>query len=187
MAKILLVDDEPKMVQMVAEVLRNEGHEVFPFTTPNGVFDALTKHQPDLVITDLYLDKTKPHGMEIIQKARALNPPVTVIMITGFASVENSVEAMRLGAFDYLQKPFKLDDLKFRVQRALEHAYREGNNPVEAVAQQLVAFRKRLNELDKATHAALTEVQSRHSAQTDAMLLELAVLGASVERLMMKR
>ncbi len=121
MAKILLVDDELTMVQMVAEVLRNEGHEVFPFTTPNGVADALTAHQPELVITDLYLDKTKPHGMEIIQKARALNPPATVIMITGFASVENSVEAMRLGAFDYLQKPFKLDDLKFRVQRALNH------------------------------------------------------------------
>lgn len=121
MAKILLVDDELTMVQMVAEVLRNEGHEVFPFTTPNGVFDALAAHQPELVITDLYLDKTKPHGMEIIQKARALNPPATVIMITGFASVENSVEAMRLGAFDYLQKPFKLDDLKFRVQRALNH------------------------------------------------------------------
>ncbi len=121
MAKILLVDDELTMVQMVAEVLRNDGHEVFPFTTPNGVAEALTRHLPDLVITDLYLDKTKPHGMEIIQKARALNPPATVIMITGFGSVENSVEAMRLGAFDYLQKPFKLDDLKFRVQRALSH------------------------------------------------------------------
>jgi DNA-binding NtrC family response regulator len=187
MAKILLVDDELTMVQMVAEVLRNDGHEVFPFTTPNGVFDALTKHQPDLVITDLYLDKTKPHGMEIIQKARALNPPATVIMITGFVSVESSVEAMRLGAFDYLPKPFKLGDLKFRVQRALEHASGERNNPIEAVVQQLVAVRKRLHELDKATYAALTEVQSRHSAQTDAILLELAVLGAAVETLMMKR
>ncbi len=122
MAKILLVDDELTMVQMVAEVLRQEGHEVFPFTNMNGVVEALASKQPDLVITDLYLDRTKPHGFEIIQKARAMSPPPTVIMITGFGTVDSAVEAMRLGAFDYLQKPFKLEDLKFRVNRALNTA-----------------------------------------------------------------
>jgi two-component system, NtrC family, response regulator AtoC len=122
MAKILLVDDELTMVQMVVEVLRAEGHEVFPFTHFNGVMEALDSRQPDLVITDLYLDKTKPHGFEIIQRARALRPPPTVIMITGFGTVDSAVEAMRLGAFDYLQKPFKLEDLKFRVNRALTTA-----------------------------------------------------------------
>jgi DNA-binding NtrC family response regulator len=121
MAKILLVDDELTMVQMVAEVLRAEGHEVYPFTNANGVPEALMERQPDLVITDLYLDKTRPHGMEIIRKARALNPPALVIMITGFSSVESAVEAMQLGAYDYLEKPFKLEDLKLSVQRALSY------------------------------------------------------------------
>ena len=121
MAKILLVDDELTMVQIVTEVLRNEGHEVFPFTNFNGVVDALVAKQPDLVITDLYLDKTKPHGLEIVQKARALTPPPVVIMITGFGTVESAVEAMRLGCFDYLEKPFKLDELKLCVHRALNH------------------------------------------------------------------
>ncbi len=121
MAKIVLVDDELTMVQMVAEVLRGEGHEVFPFTSPVGVPEALVERQPDLVITDLYLDKTKPHGMEIIRKARALNPPAVVIMVTGFGTVESAVEAMRLGAYDYLEKPFKLEELKLCVQRALTY------------------------------------------------------------------
>lgn len=121
MAKIVLVDDELTMVQMIAEVLRGEGHEVFPFTSPAGVPEALVERQPDLVITDLYLDKTKPHGMEIIRKARALSPPAVVIMVTGFGTVESAVEAMRLGAYDYLEKPFKLDELKLCVQRALSY------------------------------------------------------------------
>ena len=122
MAKILLVDDELTMVQMVAEILRNDGHEVFPFTNLTGALEALQSRQPELVITDLYLDRTKPHGMEIIQKARQLNPPPTVLIMTGFATVDSAVEAMRLGAFDYLQKPFKLEDLRFRVSRALNQA-----------------------------------------------------------------
>lgn len=70
MAKIVLVDDELTMVQMISEVLRGEGHEVFPFTSPAGVAEALVERHPDLVITDLYLDKTRPHGMEIIRKDR---------------------------------------------------------------------------------------------------------------------
>lgn len=109
------------MVQIVTEVLRGEGHEVFPFTNYNGVVEALASKRPDLVITDLYLDKTKPHGLDIVQKARALSPPPVVIMITGFGTVENAVEAMRLGCFDYLEKPFKLDELKLCVHRALNH------------------------------------------------------------------
>ncbi len=121
MAKILLLDDELTMVQMVTEVLRADGHEVFPFTNANGVTEALNEKRPDLVITDLYLDKTKPHGLEIIRKARALTPPAVVVMITGFGTVESAVEAMRLGAYDYLEKPFKLDELKLCISRALSY------------------------------------------------------------------
>ena len=121
MAKIILVDDELTMVQMVAEVLRSEGHEVFPFTSYNGVLEALTLHHPDLVITDLYLDKTRPHGLEIVRKARELSPPPSVMVISGFGTVENAVDAMKLGAIDFLRKPFSLDDLRLCVRRALNY------------------------------------------------------------------
>ena len=121
MAKVLLVDDDLTMVQMVAELLRQEGHEVFPFSNGGAAVAALTTHSPDLVITDLYFDKTRAHGLEVVQKARALSPPAVVIVITGFGTIETAVEAMKNGAFDYLEKPFKVDELKLCVQRALSY------------------------------------------------------------------
>ena len=121
MPKVLLVDDELTMVQTVSELLRQEGHEVFPFTNGAAALAALTEHSPELVITDLYLDKTRAHGLEILQKARALNPPAIVIVITGFGSIETAVEAMKNGAFDYLEKPFKVDEFRLSVQRALSY------------------------------------------------------------------
>ncbi len=121
MARVLLVDDEVTMVQMVAELLRQEGHEVFPFTNGRAASAALTAHSPELVITDLYFDKTRAQGLEIVRKARELSPPAVVIVITGFGSIETAVEAMKNGAFDYLEKPFKVDQLRLCVQRALSH------------------------------------------------------------------
>jgi CheY-like chemotaxis protein len=73
--KSFVDDDEVTMVQMVTELLRREGHEVFPFSSYNAAIETLEAQCPELVITDLYLDKTAHHGLEILQKARALNPP----------------------------------------------------------------------------------------------------------------
>jgi two-component system response regulator AtoC len=121
MAKVLLIDDEVTMVQMVTELLRREGHEVFPFSNYNAAMETLESQRPELVITDLYLDKTRTHGLEILQKARALNPPATVILITAYATIETAVDAMKKGAFDYLEKPFKVDDFRMCVRRALTY------------------------------------------------------------------
>ena len=79
MAKVLIVDDEITMVQMVTELLRAEGHEVFPFNNFNSAIEGIESIQPELVISDLYLDKTRAHGLEILQKARALHPPAIVV------------------------------------------------------------------------------------------------------------
>jgi DNA-binding NtrC family response regulator len=121
MAKVLLADDEVTMVQMVTELLRAEGHEVFPFTNGSAALEAIESVAPELVITDLYLDKTRAQGIDILHKARALNPPGVVIVITGFGTIETAVEAMKNGAYDYLEKPFKLDELKLCIQRALSY------------------------------------------------------------------
>lgn len=121
MAKVFLVDDEMTMVQMVTELLRAEGHEVFPFNNAAAAIAALENISPELVITDLYLDKSGAQGLEVLQKARALNDPAVVIMITGFGSIESAVEAMKRGAYDYLEKPFKVDELRIAVQRALSY------------------------------------------------------------------
>ena len=75
MARVLLVDDEITMLQMVSELLRSEGHEVHPFNNTTAALEALENIQPELVITDLYLDKAKAGGIEILKKGRAMNPP----------------------------------------------------------------------------------------------------------------
>ena len=121
MAKVLLADDEVTMVQVVTELLRAEGHEVFPFTNGSAALESIEVVAPELVITDLYLDKTRAQGFDILHKARALNPPGVVIVITGFGTIETAVEAMKNGAYDYLEKPFKLDELKLCIQRALSY------------------------------------------------------------------
>lgn len=122
MAKILLADDELTMIQMVADVLRQDGHEVFPFTNAAAAVAGLCEHLPEIVITDLFLDRSRASGLELLQRARALNPPAIVIVITGFGSIETAVAAMKQGAYDYLEKPFKLDELKLSVQRALAYS-----------------------------------------------------------------
>jgi DNA-binding NtrC family response regulator len=137
MAKVLLVDDDLTMLQMVAELLRQEGHEVFPFSNGGAALAGLTTHAPELVITDLYFDKTRAHGLEVVQKARALSPPAVVIVITGFGTIETAVEAMKNGAFDYLEKPFKVDELRLCVQRALSY---------NAAVSETVYLRKQLKK-----------------------------------------
>src|SRR6266478_8608162 len=125
------------MVQMVADMLRHEGHEVFPFTNIQAASAALATHAPELVITDLYLDKSNPHGMEVLKKARELTPPAVVIVITGFGSIDTAKEAMKQGAFDYLEKPFKVDELRLCIQRALSH---------QAALTETAHLRKQLKE-----------------------------------------
>jgi len=121
MAKVLLVDDELTMVQMVGEMLRADHHEVAPFTNASAALDAMETVCPELVITDLYTEKSNPAGLEILQRARALNPPPQVILMTAFGTVETAVDAMKKGAYDFVEKPFKLEELRQCVQRALSY------------------------------------------------------------------
>ncbi len=119
MAKVVLVDDELTMVQMVGDLLRKEGHEVVPFSTLESALEGIVENSPDLVITDLYLDKSGAKGLEVLRKARSLSPPPVVIVVTGFGTLDTAIEAMRAGAFDYLEKPFKVEDFRFTIRRAL--------------------------------------------------------------------
>lgn len=119
MARVFVVDDEMTMVQTITELLREDGHEVFPFCSGHEAIKSLPEKNPDLVITDLFLQRANPQGLELLQTASAMDPTPIVIVITGYASIESAVEAMKKGAYDYLEKPFKPDDFRLCVQRAL--------------------------------------------------------------------
>ena len=133
----MVVDDEVTMVQMVTESLRADGHEVMPFTNGTTAYEAIDSFTPELVVTDMNLDASKHQGLDILQKARSLRSPALVVVITAFGSIETAVEAMKRGAYDYLEKPFKMDELKMTVQRALSYT--------EAVSENLY-LKKQLKE-----------------------------------------
>lgn len=122
MARILVVDDEVTLVQTLTELLRSEGHEVAPFANGDDAIAAMNECCPELVISDLHLGRSVAQGLDVLKKARALNPPAEVIMITAFGSVGSAVNAMREGAYDYLEKPFKLDDFNACSKRALSYS-----------------------------------------------------------------
>ena len=122
MAKVMLVEDDLLTIQIVSEILRAEGHEVVPFNDGTSALDAMESLAPEIVITDLNLGRTGPNGMDVLKRARALTPPAIVLVITGFGSFEIAVEATKLGALDYLQKPFKAVELRLKLWKALSHS-----------------------------------------------------------------
>jgi DNA-binding NtrC family response regulator len=101
------------------------GHEVFLYQTGREGVDALERVRPELLIVDLRIGDI--NGLQIIQDCRVRYPNTEVVMVTGYGSVETAVEAMRLGAFDYLTKPFDLDDLQRTINRVVKRDPSDGN------------------------------------------------------------
>ena len=118
LCKILVVDDEESIREFFEIMLKREGYEVL--TAPNGreALETLKKGQVDLVISDIQMPEMS--GMELLTSAKEIDPEMQIIMITAFGSTETAVEAMKLGAYDYIQKPFKIDEVKIIIRQALE-------------------------------------------------------------------
>ena len=119
MAKIIVIDDEASILKMLGDALRPQGHQVLVFRQGGDAMDVLEAEHPDVVVVDLNLERSRTQGLEILQKARSLQPTPVVIVITGFGSVDTAVEAMKLGAYDYLEKPFDIIEFKDCLHRAL--------------------------------------------------------------------
>ncbi len=117
-AHILVVDDDPVTVDLLKEVLSKEGYEIATALSGEKAILHGADHLFDIVITDVRMEGKD--GMEVLRSFKKISPETTVIMITAFGSIETAIEAIREGAFDYISKPFKLDEIKFTVQRALE-------------------------------------------------------------------
>jgi len=117
-ARVLVLDDEPRMADVVGMVLGRSGHEVESFSDPEAALAALEARPADVLITDLRMPGVD--GVEVLKRALAHDPDLPVILMTAHGSVPTALEAMREGAFDYVQKPFDNDELRTLVQRALD-------------------------------------------------------------------
>ena len=116
--RLLIVDDEPRMAEIVGMVLRREGYDVETFTSSAAAIERHEEDAFDLVLTDLRMPA--PDGLEVLKRVRAATPDIPVILFTAHATIANAIEALRAGAFDYVQKPFDNDALRACVARALE-------------------------------------------------------------------
>src|SRR2546430_2942764 len=118
MARILIIDDEPAMVEVISELCREKGHQVNSFNSAQKAIEALSGISPQIVITDIKMGKVG--GFDVLRECLEIAPQPAVIMITGYPDVETAVDAMKKGAFDYIVKPFKIDELQLTIQRALD-------------------------------------------------------------------
>ena len=125
---VLVVDDEPDVRDLLVEYFRDAGHEVSAAADGTEAVADITRHPTKygLIISDLQLPGID--GLGVLKAAKAANPSVTVIIVTGYASVDSAVRAVRLGAYDYLTKPFTLGQIEVIVSRAAERQALEAEN-----------------------------------------------------------
>ena len=140
MAKILIVDDEKAMRQAMAQILKDEGHSIVEAGDGEQglkIIQGDVSSRPDLVFLDLKMPKTQ--GSAVLKALGKTLFELPVIVMTAYGTSRTAIEAMQLGAYDYLTKPFDLEDLVNLVQKALAHhtvsAYQVGEANLQAIAQ----------------------------------------------------
>lgn len=116
---IHIIDDEPIIHEVLGDLLSSEGYKVENSASGEEALDKHSSQSFQLVLLDLLLPGID--GIEVLKKLKKIDPNSVIIIITAFASVESAISAMKIGAYDYIQKPFKHDELLITVQRAIEH------------------------------------------------------------------
>ena len=118
MTRILIIDDEPKLGRVLAEMLEGVGHDVAHTTSGRNGIERIGSGGFDIVLTDLRMPDVD--GMAVLREARRVSPSTDVVIMTAHATAQNAVDAMKEGAVDYLIKPFAMDELRLRIGRIAE-------------------------------------------------------------------
>jgi DNA-binding NtrC family response regulator len=175
--RIFVIDDEAAMGENIQRMLKFPDTTVTAYADPvKGLVDALAK-PPDLVLLDMRMPGMS--GEEVFARLHEAHPGLPIVFLTAFGSVEGAVVAMRNGAFDYLQKPFKRDDLLLVVKRALSHA--ELEHEVDRLKGRLASLGE--SEQPQSRSAAMLELteKARRAAVTDATVMILGESGTGKE------
>src|SRR6187431_1680691 len=118
MGRILIADDHETLRRTLAQSLAENGHEVDEAPNGNAAIEKLHEGAYDVVVSDLRMGGST--GIEVLKSAKALHPNAAVILMTAFGSISTAVEAMKAGAFDYVQKPFEIEEMEVKIAKALE-------------------------------------------------------------------
>jgi DNA-binding NtrC family response regulator len=131
--RILVVDDEEQMRGLLVKVLERKGYQVSVCGNGADALDFLEREPADLVVTDVRMPGLS--GMEALRAIKELNPEIVVIIMTAFGSIDQAVQAVKEGAYDYINKPFKIDEMLLTIEKALEE--RRLRHEVSALRQEL--------------------------------------------------
>lgn len=127
-AKILIVDDEPGIRALIQGILEDEGYRCLQAANSQEAYAHVEKNKPDLIVLDIWLQESSDDGIKILSKIKEDNIYLPVIMISGHGTVETAVQSIKLGAYDFIEKPFKSDRLLLMIRRALEAAVLKREN-----------------------------------------------------------
>src|ERR671925_1502225 len=118
MGRILVADDHDSLRRGIVRALTDAQHEVDEAPNGNVAIEKLHEGQYDVVLSDLKMGGSD--GMDVLRTTKSLHPTTAVILMTAFGSVTTAVEAMKNGAFDYVQKPFEIEEMEVKIEKALE-------------------------------------------------------------------
>ena len=157
MSDILVIDDEQDIRELIGDILQDEGHTTRLARNSQTAFEALNHKEPDLIILDIWLKDSEFDGIDILKKTKQDNPNIPVVIISGHGNIEIAVAAVKQGAYDFIEKPFNIDQLLVVVGRALEaSALRRENKSLRYSEQEYTemigesaAFRALKSQLDK--------------------------------------
>ena len=138
-ARVLVVDDEPSVVDVFREFLAAQGYEITVASNGEEALKLIPTLKPDIILTDINLPGLS--GLEVMRFAKGVDAEIAVIVVTGYASASSAIDALRQGAYDYVTKPFDLDDVHQIVERAI------ANRRLRAINRQLVEELRQKNEI----------------------------------------
>jgi DNA-binding NtrC family response regulator len=116
---ILVADDEPNIRRVFEAMFTKEGYTVLTAENGKRALDLASMHHVDVLISDLIMPDM--NGVEVLQKVKEMHPHCSAIIVTGYGTIKSAVEAMKYGAFNYLPKPFDMDEVRLLIKKALEH------------------------------------------------------------------
>ncbi|HXG54684.1 MAG TPA: sigma-54 dependent transcriptional regulator [Vicinamibacterales bacterium] len=119
MGRILVADDHDSLRRGIVRALTDARHEVDEAANGNIAIEKLHEGQYDVILSDLKMGGSD--GMDVLRTAKSMHPTTAVILMTAFGSIHTAVEAMRVGAFDFVQKPFEIEEMELKVEKAIEH------------------------------------------------------------------
>ena len=132
---ILIIDDEIDICKLISGVLEDEGYQTYNAQNSDSAISILSEDNIDLIILDVWLEGSKLDGIELLQEIHSTRPEIPIIIISGHGNIDTAVTAIKIGAYDYLEKPFKTERLMHTIKEPLKHTIFGKKLPISVINQ----------------------------------------------------